>query len=391
MQKLPSTSRRRSVGALLISAVVLAACGGGEDSAPSTTRLPLGPDATVAVTTEAPTTTAAPTTVVPTTGAPSSSSSTSTTTTLPPIPRQPLVGIPLADGEEPIDRPALAVKIDNASSARRNHSGLAVADIVYEEIVEGSITRFAAVFHSRGSDVVGPIRSGRSQDVDMLTSLDQPLLAWSGGNPGVEELIANSTLVDLNWQAGGQGYYRGSGSIPHTLYNSTDRLWAQTPADHPGAPPEQFPYLRPGNEFPGTPVDGFDLAMRGIDVDWDWDAETGRFLRSQQGAAHVDVQHGRIGAHNVVVVGVEYKPSTIDARSPEAQTIGFGPLWVFADGEVIHGTWIREAADQPWQFSDENGNPMGLRPGNTWVELAERLPTDDEGNPGIELEIAFAD
>lgn len=389
MHNHPSTSRRRLVGAFALAAVALAACGGGDDSAPSTTRLPLGPDSTETESTEPPATTTAPT-AAPTTAAPASSSSTSTTTTLPPIPRQPLVGIPLADGEEPIDRPALAVKIDNASAARRNHSGLAVADIVYEEIVEGSITRFAAVFHSRGSDVVGPIRSGRSQDVDMLTSLDQPLLAWSGGNPGVEALIANSTLVDLNWQAGGQGYYRGSGSIPHNLYNSTERLWAQTPPDHPGAPPEQFPYLRPGNEFAGTPVDGFDLAMRGIDVDWDWDPESGRFLRSQQGAPHVDVQHGRIGAHNVVVAGVQYKPSTIDARSPEAQTIGFGPLWVFADGEVIHGVWIREAADQPWQFFDENDNPIGLRPGNTWVELAERQPTATETNPGIELSIAFA-
>ncbi|MCB0965650.1 MAG: DUF3048 domain-containing protein, partial [Ilumatobacter sp.] len=294
-----------------------------------------------------------------------------TTTTLPPIPRQPLVGIPLADGEQPIARPALAVKIDNSSPARRNHSGLAVADLVYEEIVEGSITRFAAVFHSRGSDVVGPIRSGRSQDVDMLTSLRQPLFAWSGGNPGVERLIAESTLVDLNWQEGGRGYYRGAGSIPHNLYNDTDTLWAQTPPDHPGAPPEQFAYLRPGTEFVGTPVIGFDLQMRGIDVEWAWDAETGRFLRSQEGSAHVDARHGRIGAHNVVVAGVEYRPSTIDARSPEAQTIGYGPLWVFSDGEVITGTWIREGADQPWQFLDEAGATIGLRPGNTWVELAE--------------------
>ncbi|MAT04911.1 MAG: hypothetical protein CL424_07700 [Acidimicrobiaceae bacterium] len=376
---------------ITVAALMLAACGGGDDAAPSTTRLPVGPDTTdePVVTTAAPTTAAPTTTATPTT-APATSSSTSTTTTLPPIPRQPLVGIPLADGEEPIARPALAVKIDNASSARRNHSGLAVADIVFEEIVEGSITRFAAVFHSSGSDVVGPIRSGRSQDVDMLTSLRRPLFAWSGGNPGVEALIAGSTLVDLNWQAGGQGYYRGSGSIPHNLYNSTERLWSQTPADHPGAPPEQFPYLRPGKEFAGTAVNGFELAMRGIDVDWTWDAESGRFLRSQQGAAHMDVQHGRIGAHNVVVMGVQYKPSTIDARSPEAQTIGFGPLWVFSDGEVIHGKWIRESADQPWQLYDEADNPIGLRPGNTWVELAERFPTSDETNPGIELEIAFA-
>ena len=126
------------------------------------------------------------------------------------------------------------MKIDNATGARRNHSGLAVADIVFEEIVEGSITRFAAVFHSQGSDVVGPIRSGRSQDVDLLTSFVEPLFAWSGGNAGVTRLIAESPLTDLNAVRGGKGYYRGSGTQPHNLYNSTDALWAQTPEGHPG-------------------------------------------------------------------------------------------------------------------------------------------------------------
>ncbi len=61
----------------------------------------------------------------------------------------------------------------------------------------------------------------------------QPLFAWSGGNPGVERLIADSTLTDLNWQRGGRGYYRGPGSIPHNLYNDTATLWSQTPEGHP--------------------------------------------------------------------------------------------------------------------------------------------------------------
>jgi len=298
--------------------------------------------------------------------------------------------MPLGEGEHVIPRPALAVKIDNASPARRNHTGLGVADIVFEEIVEGSITRFAAVFHSRGSEVVGPIRSGRSQDVDMLTPFNHPLFAWSGGNPGVERLIAGSALTDLNWQEGGRGYYRGSGRIPHNLYNSTEALWAQTPADHPGSPPLQFHYVRPGSQFAGTPVDGFELALRGIDVDWLWNADQGRFLRSQEGRAHVDVRNGQIGATNVIVLGVEYRPSQIDARSPEAQTIGTGPLWVFSDGEVIHGTWSRATPTESYTLFDEAQNTIEILPGNTWIELAERLPTFDPENPGIELEIAFA-
>jgi hypothetical protein len=303
------------------------------------------------------------------------------------IPRQSLTGTPLAEGEQPIGRPALVVKIDNAPAARRHHSGLAVADIVFEEIVEGSITRFAAVFQSQGSDIVGPIRSGRSQDVDMLSSLRNPLFAWSGGNPGVTRLIAESTFVDLNPQRGGKGYYRGAGNVPHNLYNSTDALWAQTPPDHPGSPPQQFHYLRPGQEFPGTPVTGVDVTLRGIDVEWDWDAQQQRFLRSQEGSPHMDAQHGRIGATNVVVLGVEYQRSSIDARSPEAQTLGTGPLWVFSDGEVTYGTWHRITPDEPFTLFDEAKNTIELEPGNTWVELAERFPTDDPANPGVQVDI----
>ena len=276
-----------------------------------------------------------------------------------------------------LDRPALAVKIDNAVGARRNHSGLAVADIVFEEIVEGSITRFAAVFHSSDSDPVGPIRSGRSQDVDLLTSLRQPLFAWSGGNQGVQALISASTLVDLKPTRAGNAYYRGPGSAPHNLYSDTDTLWARTPDDHPGAPPQQFEYVRPENTIDGEPVGGLEVSMRGIPVEWTWDADQGKFLRSQVGSPHVDAVHGRIGATNVVVMAVQYRPSQVDARSPEAQTVGDGaPVWVFSEGTVRQGSWMRSSATEPFSFVDESGAPIVLAPGNTWIELADGSDPD---------------
>jgi len=376
----PST---RLTWLLVACLTVVAACSGGETESSAGTEPP-PPETTTTVAST--TTTELSTTTVATTVA---ATTTSTTTTLPPISRQPLTGAVLGDGEQPIGRPALAVKIDNAPGARRNHSGLAVADIVFEEIVEGSITRFAAVFHSRDSDVVGPIRSGRSQDVDLLTSFVEPLFAWSGGNAGVTRLIAESPLTDLNAVRGGKGYYRGSGTQPHNLYNGTDALWAQTPEGHPGTPPpQQFDYLRPGQEFAGEPVGGVALPMRGISVEWTWDAEQGRFLRSQQGGRHTDQLHGRIGAENVLVFGTWYRPSAIDARSPEAQTITQGaPLWVFSDGELQQGKWIRTDATQPIQLVDESGEPILLTPGTTWVELAEGLFSGEAADPIVEVNV----
>jgi hypothetical protein len=379
----PRTSRL--VAGLIVLVGIAAGCRGGGDVAVAT------PSTAAASTTAAPTTTTTTTSTAPTTPT-TTATPTTTTTTLPPVPRQPLTGVPLVEGEAPIPRPALAVKIDNHSSARRNHQGLAVADIVFEEIVEGNLTRFAAVFHSRDSEVVGPIRSGRSQDVDLLTSFVEPLFAWSGGNPGVTRLIADSALTDLNATRDGEGYYRGAGAAPHDLYNDTADLWAQTPDGHPGVPPpQQFRYLRPGEVFDGEPVAGVALPMRGIDVEWTWDADEGRFLRSQEGAPHNDALHGRVGATNVLVLSTWYRPSAIDARSPEAQTISeSAPLWVFSDGKLKEGRWIRTDAAAPISLVDAAGSPILLTPGNTWVELAEGTFSGDPASPITEVSVLAA-
>ena len=373
----------RPLAAATALALVLVACGGGGDDAADTTT----------ASTEAPTTTAAaPTTTAR--AATTTEAETTTTTTVPPTPREPLSGVEIASFDDIDPKPALAVKINNHPAARRNHSGLGSADIVFEELVEGTITRFAAVFHSAGSDPVGPIRSGRSQDVDLLTSFREPLFAWSGGNPGVTRLIAESTLTDLNpfrTSAGG-AYYRGPGSTPHNFYSTTDRLWALTPEDHPGPPPQQYRYLDEGEDFAGDEaVDSFDLDIGSIDITWEWDDEQGVWLRSQEGSPHDDVLHGRIDAENVIVMVTEYKPSTIDARSPEAQTVGNGPVFVFSDGEVIEGRWQREFNLFALEFVDDEGEVIELTPGPTWIELAPAVGTLDVANPTTDIEIFYAE
>ncbi len=369
----------RTLAALTAAALLVAACGGGGDDSTDTTVEPTVPE------TEAPTTTAAPET---TTSSSSTSTSSTTTTTMPVTPRQPLTGTPIESVDEIEQKPALAVKIDNAPGARRNHTGLAVADIVYEEIVEYGLTRFAAVFHSTQSDPVGPVRSGRTQDIGILANLRQPLFAWSGGNPGVTAAIRDTPfLVDLNWQTHAGSYWRGPGSTPHNLYSTTETLWGLTPADTPGAPPQQFVYLEDGETFEGDASAGFDIDMDQVDVQWEWDAEEGRYGRSQEGGPHLDTQSGQVLATNVVVMVVDYQPSVVDANSPEAQTVGSGPLYVFSDGKVVAGRWQRDDGLQPWEFVDADGEPIALRPGNTWVELARALPSDDLANPGSTIEV----
>ncbi len=344
----------------VIAMVGAAACSGGSDEAAVTTVV-------ATTTTEVPetTTTEAPETT--TTEAPE----TTTTTLVPDVPRQPLTGEPVASADDIVDRPALAVKIDNHPDARRNHSGLALADIVFEEKVEGSLTRFAAVFHAQDADPIGPIRSGREQDVALLSSLNAPLFGWSGGNPGVTRLIRASFLVDIGAPSNGGSYYRGPGGSPHNLYSDSDALYALTPEDHPGPPSLQFAYVRDGQVFAGDPGRDVSFTIGSIDIEWNWNDDEQRYERSQEGDEHVDKTYGRVGAENVVLLAMDYRQSSIDAKAPEAISLGTGVAVVFSNGEYVTGTWTHELEIYPFTLTLDNGEQIELTPGQTWIELVE--------------------
>ena len=329
--------RRVAFASGLLAVVALAACSGGASS-----------------TSDVPDTVAPATTV----------ESTTTTTTIPPM-LAPLTGLPVSTL---ITRPALVVKIDNHPKARPQW-GLNQADVVYEENVE-MLTRFAAVFHTNDSDPVGPIRSGRKQDIDLLEPLNSPLFAWSGGNAEVTNLVRASSLIDLSYSvATDSGGYRreSSRSAPHNLIAETSKLWTLAPE---GAlpPPAQFVYRAADEAIPATALEtgGVKISMDGVRVMWEWSSEFSRFLRSQDDKPHVDVDDVRVNAANVVVLYVQYGKS---GYSPVAKTKGSGEAWVFTAGKLFQGTWARDDAAQPFTLKDTAGNIIKLTPGNTWVEL----------------------
>jgi hypothetical protein len=342
------SQKRRFAFSITLAGIALAACGGGGDSSESTTTS-MAP-ITVAIT-EAPTT-------VP-----------ETTTTVP-VPLMPLTGQPVVD-EAIAVRPAIVAKIDNHPGARPQ-TGLNEADIVYEENVE-KWTRFAIVMHSQGSDPIGPLRSGRTQDIDLLTSLNRPLFLWSGGNAAVTSRIQKSTLVNMSASAAGNGggFFRSTDKkAPHNLFSKTSNIWALD-AGRGGTPPPQFSYRTDGSATVGTEVAGLKLTMDGnMKAAWEWDAAAGKFMRFHEAKAHVDSNKVQVNMDNVVVIVCEYKFSSADKNSPEAQTVGSGAAWLFTQGTWTEGTWSRADNLSPWTLTDSSGEPMLLTPGRTWVELA---------------------
>jgi hypothetical protein len=282
----------------------------------------------------------------------------------------PLTGMPIEDPAL-AGRSALVVKIDNQGEARPQ-SGLNQADIVFEENVE-KLTRFAAVFQTTAPDPVGPIRSGRTQDVELLGSLNKPIFAWSGGNPGVTKAINESDFVVANVQSNARSasksYRSRDRKVPHNLYAQGSGLFTMTEgAETP--PPQQFQYRKDGAAAVGDPSSGVDVKMDGVNVGWKFDAQSGMYLRFQGGKAHNDAALGQVNSANVVVLVVDYQPSKVDAKSPEAQTTGTGEVFVFTAGKVVHGKWTRDDRLHPYSLTADDGTVIQLTPGRTWIELA---------------------
>jgi len=284
----------------------------------------------------------------------------------------PLTGLPNQDAST-LDRPAMVVKIDNHPSARPQ-LGINQADIIFEENVE-KLTRYAAVFHSQGSDPVGPIRSGRFQDINLVGSLNRPLFVWSGGNEKVSAAIKDSDLVDLSYTVANKdgGFARDSDrSAPHNLIAETTKLWTLAPEGSSG-PQQQFAYRSASDANASTSKDvaGVKVSMDGVKVQWDWDKTTKEFLRIQDGTAVVDPDDVQLAVPNVVVLEVEYSNN----YSPTSKTLGGGKAYVFTNGVVYEGTWSRETRLEPFTLKDSAGAEIKLTPGQTFVEVARAAKT----------------
>ncbi len=207
------------------------------------------------------------------------STTTAPTTTVATGPPYPLTGVPMVDPSV-ADHPAVVVKMDNSPWARPQ-VGINQADIVFEILVEG-ITRFALVYGSQTPATVGPVRSARSSDIDLLAGLGTPLLAWSGANPTVtrqvETAVAQGLLIDASRGANPPEYWRDdTRQAPHNLFTSIPLLLATFGRGDTKAPQAILPIAPTGTARPAsaTPLAGVTINFgSGVVVQYAWDAPT---------------------------------------------------------------------------------------------------------------------
>lgn len=287
-----------------------------------------------------------------------------------------------------IARPALAIKIDNAAPARPQ-AGLENADIVYEEMAEGGITRFLAVYHCSDAPKVGPVRSARLVDADILREYGKVLLGYSGGNSLVLEKIASTaSVVDLRHGKYGKAYRRIDGRPgPHDLFTSTGELRALTKVE--GRPKTGLVFGTRSKEHPGSkgsngatpsPSAGATVSFAyagSIPVRYTFDRASGSYLRFHGEKPHNSEASGQLRAVNVLVLKVKTRPGqirdSVGNYSPEIIVIGKGEGVLLSGGVAGSVVWERESLNENMRLEEASGETVPLVPGNTWIHL---LPSD---------------
>lgn len=284
----------------------------------------------------------------------------------------PLRGTSVAPGS--LVGPALSVKIDNHDEARPQ-IGLGRTDIVFEELVEGGITRYVAIWQSDVPELLGPVRSIRPMDPEIITPFGG-IVAYSGGQEQFVEMMMATPVVNAVFDYDDTGlFYRIDGyESPHDVVVKATELVGRH-ADLP-QPAQQFAYAATpaaaSAVVDGTPVSA--INTRFSDARWPswlWDAAGQVYLRSQEGEPDRDSDDVQLAATNVIVmrVGIDWSFGEV----PKTVMLGSGEAWASSGGKTIHGTWTKDAAGSPIRLVDDNGVVIRLAEGNTWVEL---VPAD---------------
>jgi hypothetical protein len=288
-------------------------------------------------------------------------------------PSCPLSGVDASNLED-LERPALAVKISNTAAAYPL-SGLEKAELVYEELIEGGMTRFMAIYHCTDAAKAGPVRSSRAVDPAIMTPATR-LLAAAGGNDIVRAILKKNDIVILDEDNSGKAMRRvpRTGiSFEHTLYGNTKALRNRGAKDFTEPPPSDlflFGDLEGKTRKAKTATLRFANATT---VTYTWNGKA--WERSERGATLTAESGDTIEVDNVIIEEHEVRNSRtiVDvAGNPSIEitdVVGSGRAVLLRDGKAVYGKWVRKTKRGRVVYKTKAGDEMVLAPGNTWVAL----------------------
>lgn len=275
-------------------------------------------------------------------------------------------------GGKPHAGTVVAVKIDDTANGRPQ-VGIDMADIVYIEQVEGGLTRTIAVFHSRKPVPVGPVRSVRANDPELLTQYGRIAFVASGGGGDSLPALDNSVLrSDIN-DRGGPGFSRdGNRPVPYNLMLDMNRL---PPTFGAGAKSIGFTWSASKSRLKGTPIAAqLSTVVGRTPVQFIWSSGLGRYVRLIDGVVQHAADGAVIATPNVIVQFTKghVNPNDVDAAGNPGfftESIGSGRVVVYRNGHRVNGSWSRKSAGAGTALKDKYGRAIPLAPGGAWVVL----------------------
>ena len=282
----------------------------------------------------------------------------------------PLNGSAAAD--DMVGNRPFGVMIENHPDARPQ-SGLDKADLVYEVVTEGGITRFLAFFGCQNPSQIGPVRSSRIYYLDWVSEL-KSFYAHAGGSPDSLAAIQQRGIFDLN-HATGYFWRSTSRAAPHNLYTSLEKLKSYAQSRHYDLNKADFTLWKFKDDpeksaRPESKSVKINFSSASFLVSYSYNKETNNWSRSMAGKSHLDAATGKqLKVKNIVV---QY--SQIVARSDgrgDVGNIGSGQALFFIDGIALTGTWKKDSTSARTIYADSNGREIEFSRGPIWIEVVK--------------------
>lgn len=264
----------------------------------------------------------------------------------------------------------LVIKVD-ASSSARPHVGIKLADLVFVEPVEGGISRMAAVFWGKRPGAVGPIRSARQTDIQLLEQFKRPVLTYSGNAPRLNPLLNRAPLIRATPTTRPGAFYRAGGRpSPHNLFVNPRKL----PHTKPVRSPLWFGSAPKG----GKRVNNVRVPYRSTSYGFRWSAKSDSWVVSQSGRPLTTKGQGAVRTATVIVQRVDIVRGlgiidTAGDLSPVAKTTGKGKATVLRDGKAYAAKWSRPNPKRETVYRiARNNKRIPFAPGRAWIMLVPK-------------------
>ncbi|MFM1952492.1 MAG: hypothetical protein RJA33_1286 [Actinomycetota bacterium] len=283
-------------------------------------------------------------------------------------------------GVEGVDGPVLVVKLDDTKFAHPQ-VGLRDADVVYIEQVEGGLTRLAAVFSSKIPEIVGPIRSARISDIELMAQYGKVAFAYSGAQSKLMPVINAANIHDSGAMKYGPSFYLDDAArrAPYAMMLKSRELFTKVNAER-----RDISISKPMGWVFGDAPEGL-RSFESVHISWpassydaQWSPEESRWLLSHSGTPNFDNTGYQLGPKTLVIQMVSITDSIykdkVGGVTPFTATVGSGRCYLLRDGGVKECLWERSDELGGTVFTDLIGNELSFDKGQIWFALASKEP-----------------